>query len=129
MRGCNCFPDLARAGSVLSQPQECADFYRAIGIPLQDERHGDAEPLHYACDLGDVHIAVFTATEVGASPGLGEPGCAFPGFAVESVDDTVEVARQVGAAVMQEPDDYPWGRRAVLSDPDGRPVEVFTPPA
>ena len=103
-------------------------FYRAIGVPLQEERHGADGPLHHACDLDGVHIAVFAAPGQGEAPGIGQPGGSFAGFAVESVEAAVEAAVGVGATVLQAPDDYPWGRRAVLRDPDGRPVEVFTPP-
>jgi catechol 2,3-dioxygenase-like lactoylglutathione lyase family enzyme len=47
-------------------------------------------------------------------------------FAV-SVPDLVEaceVLRQLGATVLLEPRDYPWGRSAYLRDPDGRLVEL-----
>ena len=108
--------------------EECVAFYRAIGVPLQEERHGADGPLHHACDLHGVHIAVFAAQGQGEALGIGQPGGSFAGFAVESVEAAVEAAVGVGATVIQQPDDYPWGRRAVLRDPDGRPVEVFAPP-
>ena len=35
-----------------------ARFYRdVLGLALQEEVH-DGVPLHYACDLGDVHFAI-----------------------------------------------------------------------
>jgi len=111
-----------------SNPQQCVQFYRAIGVPLEEERHGEDEHVHHACDIADVHIAVFPATGDTAAPVLGEPGCSFVGFAVDSVDSTVEAARSVGAEILQPPDEFPWGRRAVLRDPDGRPVEIFARP-
>ena len=39
-----------------------------------------------------------------------------------------DAVRHMGTQILQEPAEYPWGRRAVLRDPDGRPVEVFTRP-
>jgi len=33
----------------------------------------------------------------------------------------------LGSTIVQQPNAMPWGVRAVVSDPDGRPVEIFTP--
>jgi lactoylglutathione lyase len=105
-------------------------FYRALGLPLQVDDHGtDEGPLHYACDLDGCHFAVFPADGEGKSPGLRQSGSSFPGFTVESVEETVEAARAFGARVIQEPSVYPWGLRAVLEDPDGRSVEVYRSPS
>jgi predicted enzyme related to lactoylglutathione lyase len=109
-------------------PERCVAFYRSIGIPLEEERHDAADPVHYAWELGDVHVAVFAAEGRGDAPALGEPGCSFAGFVVDSVDAAVDAARRMGTQILQEPAEYPWGRRAVLRDPDGRPIEVFTRP-
>jgi len=102
------------------------DFYRAIGLPLEMDDHGPgAGPVHYACDLDGCHFAVFPGEAGGRSFGDRQAGTAFPGFTVESVEQTVAAALAVGAHVLQEPSEYPWGYRAVLEDPDGRPVEVY----
>ena len=40
------------------QPERLSAFYRdVLGVPLAEERHGDAPP-HWACELGDVHFAI-----------------------------------------------------------------------
>jgi len=39
----------------------------------------------------------------------------------------VEAASEFGAEILQEPEAHPWGLRAVVVDPDGRPLEVFEP--
>jgi predicted enzyme related to lactoylglutathione lyase len=103
-------------------------FYRAIGVDLVDEDHGDGMP-HFAAELDGCHFAVFPATGETRAPGLREPGCAFVGIAVGSAHDAVRRVRDLDAPVMQEPTEYPWGIRAVLADPDGRPVEIFEPPS
>ncbi|MBV8263966.1 MAG: VOC family protein [Candidatus Eremiobacteraeota bacterium] len=98
-------------------------FYRAIGVPLEPETHDDGT-LHYACELGATHFAVFPA-HAGCAQPYGSGGCSFPGFVVESVVAALDAARSLGATVRQEPEEYPWGLRAVTEDPDGRPVEIF----
>ncbi len=102
-------------------------FYRLLGVALEVDDHGDEDPVHYAADLGGCHFAIFPAHTGGTAPGLRVAGGAFPGFVVASVGDVVAAARASGAAVIQEPSPYPWGVRAVIEDPDGRPVEVYRP--
>lgn len=37
---------------------EVAAFYRAVGLPVEDESH-EGGPDHLACDAGGVHFALF----------------------------------------------------------------------
>lgn len=104
-------------------------FYRVLGLPLDVDEHDDEGPLHYACELQGCHFAIFPAEGEGRAPGMRQPGASFPGFTVDSVEETVEALRAFGARILQEPSPYPWGLRAVVKDPDGRPVEVYTPPS
>lgn len=106
----------ARAGEVVR-------FYRAIGLPLEDERHGDG-PLHWACELGPVHLAIYAA-EGGEAPGRREGGATQLGFQVGGdLEAAVTAGTGAGGALLQAVEEVPWGRRALLADPDGRPVEL-----
>ena len=107
---------------------KAVEFYRAIGVPLEEERHDDG-PLHYACELGPVHFAIYPAEPGGGHPERLSAGATQVGFQVESVEAAVEAAVGLGARVVVRPDDYPWGRRAVVEDPDGRAVELNKAPA
>jgi predicted enzyme related to lactoylglutathione lyase len=46
---------------------------------------------------------------------------------VTSISAIVSASEAHGVTMLQPPAEYPWGVRAVLRDPDGRPVEVFEP--
>ena len=47
-------------------------------------------------------------------------------FSSTDVDQTYEHAKELGAAIMEELTDQPWGCRAfVMSDPDGNRIDVF----
>ena len=102
------------------------EFYRAIGVPLEAEQHDD-RPLHYACDLGSTHIAVFESSP-GDAPEFRSGGSSFAGFSVQSLEVALEAASSVNAKIIREPIEYPWGVRALVSDPDGRVVELFKRP-
>ena len=98
-------------------------FYRAIGIPLESEQH-EAGPIHFACEFGRTHFAVFEAGD-GRAPEFRSGGSCFAGFAVASIEKAISAARVIGAEIIQEPESYPWGVRALVQDPDGRVVELF----
>ncbi len=101
---------------------EVVAFYRAIGVPLEDERHEEG-PAHWACSLGPVHFAVFEAAE-GAARGRAEGGATMIGLSVTSLEEAVAAAVGMDARVLVLPEEVPWGRRAVVADPDGRSVEL-----
>lgn len=99
-------------------------FYRALGVPLEAEDHGDGD-RHAACDVGPVHLAVLSSAEGGpGAPRMRANGSTFTGFYVESLDAALSALSAVGATVLVDHQVREWGCRAVLEDPDGRAVEV-----
>lgn len=104
-----------------ADPERTARFYRALGLPLEEERHDDG-PLHYACDVGGAHIAVYGAPKAKSRPA--RKHSAMLGFRVANLVKTLGALKRVGAKVVVEPQKVPWGRRAIVQDPDGRKVEL-----
>jgi lactoylglutathione lyase len=100
-----------------------AAFYRAVGVDLEDEDHGEG-PVHFAVDLGGVHFAVYPAQAPGRAPARRAGGASFPGFYVTSLDQVTAALADLGAQVLQSHQEMPWGCRILAEDPDGRPVEV-----
>ena len=101
---------------------ETLRFYQALGLPLVEEDHGEG-PIHYACYIAGVHFAIFPG-EIGEAVSRRSGGCTQVGFNVSDVDAAFATAKELGAKVVWEPRDMPWGRAALVRDPDGRPVEL-----
>lgn len=55
------------------------------------------------------------------------PGSLQLGFTVENVDRFVADCVALAVPVFQDPYDEPFGRIAVISDPDGYPIQIGTP--
>jgi len=55
------------------------------------------------------------------------PGSLQLGFTVANVDTFVADCATLGVPIFQDPYDEPFGRMAVISDPDGYPIQVGTP--
>lgn len=100
-----------------------AAFYRALGLALAGEDHGEG-PVHFAAELGPVHFAIYPAGAPGRSGERRSAGSTFPGFYVASLDDAARALARAGASMLIAHEQMPWGCRIVAEDPDGRAVEV-----
>jgi lactoylglutathione lyase len=106
-----------------ASPTATAAFYRALGMELADEYHGDG-PVHFATELGPVHFAIYPAEAPGRARERRRGGSLFPGFYVESLDRAAGALAEAGALVLTGHEQMPWGCRIVAEDPDGRAVEI-----
>jgi lactoylglutathione lyase len=55
------------------------------------------------------------------------PGSLQLGFNVDNVDAFITDARTAGVRILQDPYDQAFGRVAVITDPDGYVIQVFSP--
>jgi lactoylglutathione lyase len=93
-------------------------FYNLLGLNFVSEKHG-AGPIHYAATLGTLVFEIYPCRN--ARPAT----TVRLGFQIPAVDDTLELLRKRGARIISEPKDTPWGRRAVVEDPNGNGVELM----
>lgn len=93
-------------------------FYRALGLVFVSERHGQG-PEHFTCDVGGVVLELYPRS--GSEPSMGTR----LGFRVSSLARSLDNLHEVGAAVLTDPRESQWGRRAVVADPEGHRVELL----
>lgn len=104
----------------------CADlersrnFYRdVLGLRLKT----DSAPDWVDFDLGaGATLGLHPKTEFLAV----RPGSLQLGFAVDDVDEFVAGCAGKGVPVFQDPYDEPFGRFAVIGDPDGYPIQIVS---
>lgn len=105
----------------------CADieisvaFYRLLGLAFEKHRHGSG-PDHYAASEEGWTFELYPA-----SLKFPASGSTRIGFVVDSCDSIVEQVQLAGHIIDSMPTDSPWGRRAVVVDPDGHRVELTMP--
>jgi predicted enzyme related to lactoylglutathione lyase len=96
-------------------------FYRDI---LTLKVGTDAFPEWVDFDLGDgKRLGLYPVSDTLAV----RPGSLQLGFHVENVDAFIADARTTGIRVLQDPYEQAFGRVAVIADPDGYVIQVFTP--
>lgn len=106
---------------VSEKPEKLATFYRdIIGLPLEDEEHGETEK-HYGCELGDLHFAIHpTANFEGSGTGTGAVKLAFTVFDMKAF---VEKIQSKGVELVYPPKDTGFSIMTALRDPDGNYIE------
>lgn len=95
-------------------------FYDQLGLRFQEEQHGTG-PRHFAATLSSTVLEIYPRLD---GP---EPGRVRLGFNVQSVDRLVDALRTSGTRILSTTKTSPWGRRAVVEDPDGNRVELMEP--
>jgi lactoylglutathione lyase len=105
---------------VCSDLARSRDFYRdVLGLtPLQDL---PKRPVRFRLAEGAV-LSLHRKTDVLAV----RPGSLQLGFTVDDVDGFVGECIARGVPIFQDPYDEPFGRIAIVGDPDGYPVQVGT---
>lgn len=97
-------------------------FYACLGVEFIEERHGSG-PLHYAGQLGDLVLEIYPLADGAAA----DRSTRF-GFDLSDLDATLHRLAEAGTTIRTPPTGTPWGRRAVVIDPDGRSVELVARP-
>jgi len=106
-----------------SDIERSVQFYEALGFKFTWHQHGEGLE-HYAAEIacGDAPALVF---EIYPATNLGDRKDAVRlGFSVEDVDAALAALVAAGGNVISRARESEWGRRAVLSDPDGHRVEL-----
>jgi predicted enzyme related to lactoylglutathione lyase len=93
-------------------------FYRALGLSFVRHSHGNG-PIHLASESGGQVFEIYPLTDES-----GPTTSTRVGFSVPSVDATYASLLAAGGTSVNPPKDSPWGRRAVVSDPDGHRIEL-----
>jgi lactoylglutathione lyase len=97
-------------------------FYEAVGISFVQEQHVSG-PIHYSCEMDSIIIEIYPG-QPGTAPDRKNGGSTTLGFRVVALDSILAAVQHMGAKLLTNPKDSPWGRRAVVEDPDGRAIEL-----
>ncbi len=94
-------------------------FYSKLGLSFTKHRHGTG-PEHFSAELQSGVFELYPQSEDGPSS-LGTR----IGFTVSSVDEAIKALAEYPTAVVSPAKDSEWGRRAIVSDPDGHRIELL----
>ena len=105
---------------VCSDLARSRDFYRDV-LGLRALQDLPKRPVRFELGDGTV-LSLHRKSDVLAV----RPGSLQLGFTVDDVDELIAGCVSRGVPIFQDPYDEPFGRVAVIGDPDGYPVQVGT---
>lgn len=101
----------------VSSLEDARRFYSDVfGLRFAREQHGSG-PVHFSADLDGALVELY--------PGQAPIAPMTLGFTVEDLDALLERLEASDGRLTYGPRASPWGRRAVIRDPDGHRVEIM----
>lgn len=102
-----------------NSPKQLADFYSLLGLEFHYHQHGNS-PLHYSANIGSLVFEIYPLGKYQAEPDKSLR----LGFAIENFEETLTRLRSNGIPCT-EPTATDFGFMAIVSDPDGRKIEIY----
>ena len=99
-------------------PESLSRFYSVLGMEFERERHGRG-PEHFACRVGASVFEIYPRAS-----DTDDTSAVRLGFGVADLEATCARAVACHGRVLRAAAETPWGRRAVVCDPEGHTVEI-----
>ena len=97
-----------------------ASFYTTLGLTFDYHRHGNS-PYHYSATIGQTVLEIYplhkNQTETDKELRLG--------FSIDNFDDVIQLLRANNITFISEPMQDEYGYIAIITDPDGRKIELY----
>lgn len=102
-----------------AEPEKLAEFYSWLGLEFEYHKHGNS-PYHYAAMVGSMTLEIYplTKSQVEADKYLRL------GFAIDEFETKLELLKSKGLLI-NEPVSTEFGYMTVISDLDGRKIELY----
>jgi lactoylglutathione lyase len=100
--------------------QQLADFYSLFGLTFDYHKHGNS-PLHYSATIGQTVLEIYPLTKSQTEPDKNLR----LGFGIDNFDETIQKLKSLDISFSSEPTQNDFGFMAIISDPDGRKIELY----
>jgi lactoylglutathione lyase len=107
--------------------EDAAGFYEALGFERHFQLPADGAPGYVGLRRESYEVAIVDQhwPEEQYGQTMGESPRFEMFVYVDDVESTVEQLRALGARVLVQPTDMPWGEHVgIVADPDGNPVSL-----
>ena len=101
-----------------ADPEKLVVFYKTIGLQFEKHAHGNG-PEHFASTHDGVTFEIYPRRDTADATTAVRLG-----FGVANVDAAITNLLHAGGRLVSPPKDSPWGRRAVIDDPEGHRIEL-----
>ena len=102
-----------------NDPKRLADFYSLLGLIFEYHQHGNS-PMHYSATIGTMVLEIYPLTK--SQPEADKH--IRLGFTLDNFDETLNLLK-ANEIEFSEPALTDFGFVSIVSDPDGRKVELY----
>ncbi|WP_290789811.1 VOC family protein [Flavihumibacter sp. UBA7668] len=97
-----------------------AEFYSLLGLTFEYHKHGNS-PMHYSATIGQTVLEIYPLTKSQTEPDKNIR----LGFGIDNFELTIQKLKELGVAFSLEPTQTDFGFMTIVTDPDGRKVELY----
>ena len=101
-------------------PKRLSEFYSRLGLDFDYHSHGNS-PMHYSTTIDKTVLEIYPLTKSQSEPDKNLR----IGLGIERFDESILLLKNAGVAFSLEPTVTDFGFMAIISDPDGRKVELY----
>ncbi|WP_153800638.1 VOC family protein [Foetidibacter luteolus] len=101
-------------------PSAVASFYSLLGFVFSYHKHGNS-PYHYSAIVDNTVFEVYPLQKNQD----GADGSLRLGFGIDNFDTVIKTLQSNQVVFASEPCETDFGYMAVISDPDGRKIELY----
>ncbi len=95
-------------------------FYESLGLEFIEHCHGTG-PMHFPTELSGLVFEIYPTKKQENVDRMTRLG-----FALPDLPSVVDRLRSNAIPIIEEPTPSDWGMRAIIHDPDGRVVELYS---
>jgi lactoylglutathione lyase len=99
--------------------EKLTEFYRLLGLTFDYHKHGNS-PYHYSAKIGQTVLEIYplakSQSDVDKNLRLG--------FGIDNFEETVAILKSK-QVVISEPVQTDFGFITIITDPDGRKIELY----
>ena len=100
--------------------KKLAGFYGLFGLSLDYHKHGNS-PFHYSALIGKTVLEIYPLAK-----GQSEADKNLRlGFELDNFEEIIKRLKEKNAVFTSEPSQSEYGFMAIISDPDGRKIELY----
>lgn len=100
--------------------ERLADFYSLFGLTFNYHQHGNS-PFHYGAEIEQLVLEIYPLEKNQTKPDTSLR----LGFAVDNFDAVISKLKEKEVSFLIEPKQTDFGFMTIITDPDGRKVELY----
>ncbi len=102
-----------------SDTKRLSDFYSLLGLNFDYHKHGNS-PFHHSATIGETVLEIYPLAKKQTEP----DNTLRLGFGIDNFEETLVTLKE-NEIIFAEPIQTDFGFMTIITDPDGRKIELY----